>query len=60
VPSRQSRSATPTQHHHDGDYDDGDGQSVVARGVDVDYVCANAESVSTVGHQRRKEVQGRT
>jgi hypothetical protein len=26
----------------------------------VDYVCANAESVSTVGHQRRKEVQGRT
>ena len=49
VPSRPSRSGTPV--------DADDGQSVIARGTDVDYVNANVESVSTVGHHRRKEVQ---
>ena len=52
VPSRQSRSATPNF-----EPDNVDAQSVIARGVDVDYVNANVESVSTVGHHRRKEKQ---
>jgi len=48
-PSRLSRAGTPV--------DDADGQSVIARGTDVDYVNANVGSVSTVGHHRRKEIQ---
>ena len=45
-----SRSETPN-------YLNDDGQSIIARGVDVDYINANVESVSTVGHNRRKEMQ---
>jgi len=51
VPSRQSRSGTPNLLNTD------DQQSVIACGVDVDYVNANVESVSTVGHNRRKDFQ---
>ena len=50
IPSRLSRSGTPVD-------DAADGQSVIARGSDVDYVNANVESVSTVGRHRRKEIQ---
>ena len=48
---RPSRSATPNQNAYFND----DEQSV-ARGVDVNYISANVEGVSNVGHNRRKEM----
>ncbi len=48
---RPSRSETPNQNAYFND----DEQSV-ARGVDVNYVSANVEGVSNVGHNRRKEM----
>jgi hypothetical protein len=48
---RPSRSATPNQNAYFND----DEQSV-ARGVDVNYVSANVEGASNVGHNRRKEM----
>jgi hypothetical protein len=50
--SRQSRSETPNIPE-----DAEDRGSVMARGIDVDYVSANIEGASAIGHNRRSEVK---